>query len=425
MTEHPLRERLNREFHARPPRPLAMPGCITHRVLVHDRETLETERRLLDKLVDEGGWLASTALDGYRILERNDLCLRWEMHTEFSSYTLFAPAAPEASEKAFFGQSFDLWLTAAPGELMAALRIDHSHGDASLVDLAIARMAPAGEQIVVTSIVDARATLVTDFKPVQGDMRCVLIDHGMTPRQTGRTVQRIWEIETYRMMALLGQPAAKELGGWLRECEESLAALMDGIGSAQDSADEQHVLNQLSRLAAEVEHSVARTAFRFGASRAYLGIIMQRVGELRETRVTGYPTVREFVERRLMPSMATCQAMATRQEELSGRIARNSQLLRTRVDIALERQNQALLEQMNRRTRQQLHLQETVEGLSVVAITYYASQLVFYLAKGARASGMIEWAAESVAAAAIPVIALTVWWGLHRWRAGVGAATDK
>ena len=55
------------------------------------------------------------------------------------------------------------------------------------------------------------------------------------------------------------------------------------------------------------------------------------------------------------------------------------------MDIELQRQNQELLAQMNRRARLQLRLQQTVEGLSVVAITYYASQLVNYMAKGARA----------------------------------------
>ena len=113
--------------------------------------------------------------------------------------------------------------------------------------------------------------------------------------------------------------------------------------------------------------------------------------------------------------MAMCDAMASRQEDLSERIARNSQLLRTRVEISLERQNQELLVQMNRRARVQLHLQETVEGLSVVAITYYGSQLVHYMAEGLHAVGLAV-SADLVTALSIPGIAVLVWWGLRRTR---------
>src|SRR3546814_18423991 len=58
-----------------------------------------------------------------------------------------------------------------------------------------------------------------------------------------------------------------------------------------------------------------------------------------------------------------------------------SNLLRTRVDIELEAQNRDVLMSMNRRARLQLRLQETVEGLSVVAISYYVVGLVGYAAK--------------------------------------------
>ena len=116
---------------------------------------------------------------------------------------------------------------------------------------------------------------------------------------------------------------------------------------------------------------MTRTAYRFGAAAAYYRLVQQRVEDLREQRLAGFPPIREFMERRLAPAMATCQSVAARQTDLSTRIARRSALLRTRVDIELERQNQELLVQMNRRAKLQLRLQETVEGLSVVAITYY------------------------------------------------------
>ncbi|MBL8431136.1 MAG: DUF3422 family protein, partial [Dechloromonas sp.] len=144
------------------------------------------------------------------------------------------------------------------------------------------------------------------------------------------------------------------------------------------------------------------------------GLVMQRIEELRESRISGLPTFHEFMQRRLLPAMNTCAAISRRQEELSARVARNSQLLRTRVDIELERQNQELLGQMNKRAHLQLRLQETVEGLSVVVLTYYGSQLVQYLAKGTR--DLHHLSTDAVTAISIPLIAGLVFWGSRRLR---------
>ncbi|MDP1957314.1 MAG: DUF3422 domain-containing protein, partial [Rhodocyclaceae bacterium] len=233
--------------------------------------------------------------------------------------------------------------------------------------------------------------------------------------QAGRAVQRLLEIETYRMMALLGLPVAKEVGRWLGGAEKELAELMDHIGQARSPEDERAVLASLAKLAADVVHSVARTTFRFGAARAYHRLVMQRIEDLRELRIPGFPTLDEFMQRRLLPAMDTCAAMARRQDDLSGRVARNSQLLRTRVDIEIERQNHELLAQMNNRARLQLRLQATVEGLSVVAITYYGSQLVHYLVKGGQHL-VPGWSPEMATAVSIPLIALLALFGIRRMR---------
>jgi uncharacterized membrane-anchored protein len=268
--------------------------------------------------------------------------------------------------------------------------------------------------MVASRVADAAAWIFTDFKIDNGFSRFLVLDERMTQRQAGRTVQRLVEIETYRMMALLGLPVAKEVSRWLYRGEKQLADLMDQIGRAQTTEDERRALSELSGLAAEVEHSIARTTFRFGAASAYHGLVMQRIDELRESRISGLPTFHEFMQRRLLPAMNTCAAISRRQEELSARVARNSQLLRTRVDIELERQNQELLGQMNKRAHLQLRLQETVEGLSVVVLTYYGSQLVQYLAKGTK--DLHHLSTDIVTAISIPLIAGLVFWGSRRLR---------
>jgi len=310
-------------------------------------------------------------------------------------------------------------MAAIPGRLLVATHVELRPAGERSPESVLAKVQPGGRQVAASRVVDGAAWVFTDFRIDNGFSRFLLLDAGLTQRQAGRMVQRLLELETYRVMALLGLPVAKEVGGWLHGAEKQLAALMDRIGQAQTPEDERSVLASLSKLAADVEHSVARTTFRFGAAAAYHGLVSQRIADLREVRLPGLPTIDEFMRRRLAPAMATCEAISRRQEELSARVARNSQLLRTRVDIELERQNQELLSQMNQRARLQLRLQETVEGLSVVVLTYYGSQLVQYLAKGTKELHHLS--PDVVTAISIPIIAALVAWGTHRMRRRLAA----
>jgi uncharacterized membrane-anchored protein len=418
LDDHPLRERLNSEFHARLPIPLLSPLIVSHLVFKHDGLTAQLERDNLARLCQASVCHSIESSDAHLMLDAGSFRLRWELHTEFSSYTFFRTLLS--------GQLLDLdstaldgvlpdWLAAVPGQLIVATHVELRSIAEMSPDSVTAGFSPTGRQMVAVHIADGAAWVSTDFMFDNGFSRFLVLDVSMTQRQAGRAVQRLLEIETYRMMALLGLPVAKEVGRWLNGAEKQLAELMDRIGQASSPEDERAALATLSKLAAEVEHSVARTTFRFGAARAYHSLVMQRIEDLRELRISGFPTLHEFMQRRLLPAMDTCAAMAGRQDDLSGRVARNSQLLRTRVDIELERQNQELLAQMNNRAKLQLRLQETVEGLSVVAITYYGSQLVQYLAKGAKylLPGLSP---EIATAVSIPLIASLALFGIRRMR---------
>jgi len=422
VAEHPLRHRLNNEFHARPPIPLIGPMLVSHLVFKHSATAVQEERDNLARLLQSQVCNAVETSDSHMLLDAGSYRMRWELHTEFSSYTFFRPLnSGEAlhPDVTAFDAVAPEWLGAIPGELMVACHVELRSTDEISPDSVLASLSPSGRTMVAARVADDAGWIFSDFKIDNGFSRFLVLNQSMTQRQTGRTVQRLVEIETYRMMALLGLPVAKRVGAWLYGGEKQLAELMDRIGQAATPEDERAVLGQLSALAAEVEHSVASTTFRFGAARAYHGLVMQRIEELRETRISGLPTFYEFMQRRLLPAMNTCEAISRRQEELSARVARNSQLLRTRVDIELERQNQELLGQMNRRARLQLHLQEAVEGLSVVVLTYYGSQLVQYLAKGSKELHHLN--TDVITAVSIPLIAALVAWGTHRMRRKLAA----
>lgn len=418
--EHPLRYKLNNEVHARPPVPVSHPQLVSYVALMHDGLQEGDELRHLQALADAYARPLPQSDGGHLQLDVGDFRLKWERHNEFSSYAFFrAPATDEDCSRGALGAVPSAWFDALPGQLMVAMHIE-LRSTADLPPRAVMdRLIASGRQAVGAQVSDGAAWVFTDFVLTDGWSRYTVLDERLTPRQAGRTVQRLLEIETYRVIALLAFPVAKEVGRLLGRAEGELANLMDGMGNASTAEDERSVLSHLTRLAAEVEHSVARTTYRFGAAQAYYRLVRSRIAELREQRIEGFPTMGEFMDRRLTPAISTCEAIARRQEDLSGRVARNSQLLRTRVDIELQRQNQELLAQMNRRAKLQLRLQETVEGLSIVAITYYASQLVQYVAKGAKYALPVN--PDILTAVSIPLIAGMAALGLRRMRRKLAA----
>jgi uncharacterized membrane-anchored protein len=119
--------------------------------------------------------------------------------------------------------------------------------------------------------------------------------------------------------------------------------------------------------------------------------------------------------RRFDPAMRTCRSAQARLADLSARAERAANLLRTRVDVANQQQNVEVLKAMDRRAALQLRLQETVEGLSVVAISYYAVNLAAgVLAPVAEPAGLDK--TELLALLTIPVV-VVVWFMVRRIRA--------
>lgn len=421
LPEHSLRRRLNAEIHSRPPVAIPGPEWISYLAVTHAGGSADDERRHLATLCGTLGTEVCPLVDGdHWVLDAGGVCglrLKWERHTEFSGYTFFRRRiAGDAADTTALAAFPAEWVRGIPGEVIAASHIELCAAAQNPPEEVLDGIARSGQAVVATRVAEGAAWVVSDFELHDGFSRFTVIDEHLRHRQAGRTVQRLLEIETYCMMALLAFPTAKDTSRFLGQRERELSLLMDEMSVAGTPEDERRLLARLTRLAAEVEQSLTRTAYRFGAAAAYYRLVQQRVDDLREQRLAGFPPIREFMERRLAPAMATCQSIAGRQTDLSTRIARKSALLRTRVDIELERQNQELLAQMNRRARLQLRLQETVEGLSVVAITYYGSQLVQYLAKGGQKAFLPALSPEIAAAVSIPLIAGIVALSIRRMR---------
>lgn len=422
--DHPDRLVLADEAHARPPEPLEAPARATYLAVLVDADDrareLEHIARLCARLraapPDSGVTQFSAGFGPMRV--------KWERHGEFSGYTFFAGGAgPTPFAEPASALLPEHWLAAIPGRTIVAAHAVLLSGCDGPPDLAAQARHLDGNIVVGGSIGGGAGHAFTDFRiHPDGCARFILIGDGFTPRQAGRMLQRLFEIEAYRMLALLALPIARRQSPRIVAIERALAELTDGI--AREVGNEEALLQELTRLAAEVESGLAASQFRFGATRAYGELVRTRIAELREVRLPGTQTIEEFMARRFSPAVATCSTVSQRLHDLSERVAQASSLLATRVGIAREKQNQALLASMNRRARLQLRLQQTVEGLSVAAIAYYVAGLVGYLAKGAKAAGA-HVDAELLVGGAVPVIAGLAFLVVRRARRHIVDAKDR
>jgi uncharacterized membrane-anchored protein len=416
LTSHPLRAAILGEVHARPFTPIPVPSRIIHFAFDTSGARAPADRANLVAFCESRGLPPPLPSEKHHRAPFGTTVLRWEQHSEFTTYTWELPSDPGAAP--FHPDAASLAspmrLVPQPGPLLVAIDLHLLADDPP-------RTAPQrlfdNASLAVAENSDGAAVYATDFQPgPSGFVRILVVDRGMPAERAGALVQRVIEIETYRTLALLGLPEAQRLAPSIAASERSLVEVTERMRRGGDLASNHRLLDQLTALAAEVEAGAAASVFRFGASRAYEEIVEQRLQTIGERKVGGLPTWSSFLARRMKPALRTCVTIEERQSGLSLKLARAANLLRTRVDVELEQQNQDLLKSMNARTRLQLRLQTTVEGLSVAAITYYVVSLFGYLAKAAHDSGQLAFEPSIATAAFVPVAALTIWWTVRRIR---------
>ncbi len=421
IPEYQDRQALNIELNADLFEMLTTPAQVSHLVLLSDRQYIDQERQLIAQLCTRYGVTLPHDHSNIFSVDLGDFSLRWERHTEYSIYMVYQLTPFETP---FAQTAINLvpkeWLASLPGEVLSATHIaldDRSRPKRSLTELSSMFVT---NTIIGSKVAAGSASVWSDNQIHEDGFGRILVhDETLRNRQAGRLVQRLLEIETYRILAMLPVPSIRLMIPQLAHFDQRLAELTASNKDLDSIEDEQRLLDGLTKLASEIERISAQTSHRLNASRVYYDIVKLRITELREERIEGLQMLQEFMEQQLSSSMGTCDLVYSKLETLSLRVARASALLRTRVDISMEAQIRDLLKSMDKRAHMQLRLQETVEGLSVVVLSYYLLGIVGYGLKAAKASGM-DVNVDLLTGIAIPVVVLGVFFVVRGLRRLVG-----
>lgn len=409
LVEHESRAAILAELHARPFVPLKVPRRIYHFAFATNREEAAADRAALERLAQDHGVEPPAPDAKFHYLILGEWRLRWEQHTEFTTYSWatgleadipFHHPDPIAAGAITFRQ---------PGPLIVATHLCVVGNETPLEDLAALFNS---QSLCVIGIGKESAHALADFAvDAHGFTRMAIRVRHASPMETGRFAQRMLEIETYRTMALLGLPLARAVSPDIATMEEELSEITHALRAAKDSHSNHALLKRLSDILAANEAQSTRTAFRFGASRAYHALVKNRLELLQETKEGEYPTISNFLSARLDPAIETCNAVEARQTRFSTDVARTTNLLRTGITLDMERQNGALLDDMVRRTRLQMRLNRMVQGISVAGLAYYLVGLFAFVAKGLKETGVMPASVSADLAEAIAVpFAIAISW---------------
>ena len=406
-TEHDNRWLIHAETHARPVPPLDGPATIRRVAFMsadrgRDLALLQTRMAELGNISDED-FAAARQLD----FERDGHNVIWEMHNEFATLTWKSPLGDTNTWPTGIG--LELHTNVA---LVSATRIDVIDEE-SIDPVRLAHLAE--NSLCHSEIYAGQAQIATDF--IADADRFVTFEVAARrcgDQRRGVIVRRVLEIETYRCFALLGLPVARQVAGRVQGYEQALAAIMAEIGESSTPRAHRTSLDALHRLSVEVGRRIEETSFRFAATKAYGEIIAERLGRLGEASIGESTTVQRYLDNRVQPALATCRAMEKRLTDLGTKVQRSIELLDATITVSIQTQNQEVLDTISRTAQSQYRLQETVEGLSIIAISYYALGILGYIAEGLHEVLPID--KPVLLTILAPIVVLVVFFSIRRLR---------
>ncbi|MDQ6969883.1 MAG: DUF3422 domain-containing protein [Mariprofundus sp.] len=428
-TNADMRSELNDEFHVYPYEPLVPPVRIVTLVMLPSRGDRAQEVAHLQQLCAQGNH--DTSRSTLNRLYFDGFLLKVESHHEFTRYKFIASANIGHATDPFANSPLSLlpegWLTGLPGRLLVALDTTvlpypEQASHQSLFAQYAEYFSPTS--LAASQIGRSKSLAMTDFQIRDNGMtRMLVFSQAELPAQIGRLTYRLIDIETYRMLALVILPQAKNLLKKLPLADTRLKDLTGAISEGGGMKDEQ-LMERLTALAAEVEDLIATHYRPFSIAQTRFDLVLQRLDELYEHPIGPQPTMGGFLRRRMQKARSTSESAFHWLDQMAMRVSQASQSLRTRIDVNNAAQNRGMLAAMNRRFQLQLRLQQAAELLSVAIFTYYSVNLLEYIYQ--ELALLLAWDVQSVLfkSLAAPVLAIAAVVFIYRRRAKVTAKTD-
>lgn len=403
--EHPLRHAFHNELHARPSLYFDGDVDVWHIAIVDVDRVAELPSGVLEET--EAG---KSSNGNHGIASVQGGRLKWERHTEFLALTYVTQPGSDARPPAIL----DDLRSQVPGECIAAVRVlvrGEKPGNT---------LQKPGAMFVASEVGGGDAEVHSDFQlSKSGFVELHMFNRRLNAYRTGRMVRRLLEIETYRMMALLAMPMGRETIDRLTTFDSRLGLIIQHMQTT--SKVDKTLLGEVTRLSSDVLEFSAKARHRFGATKAYSELVASRLVELREGRVPDRQRIGTFIDRRFQPAIRSYVAAERRLEELAQRVGLAGDLLGTTVQVQLEDQNALLLASVEERTRAQVHIQQAVEGFSVIAISYYGIGLLKACLESLQSLGIDIHLVKPAMVAFIPITLFAVWWAIRRVRRSVSS----
>ncbi len=413
--DHHLRKELNEEVHTHQYEKLMPPERVSCIALLVNESERAAEWKHLEKLCDVYGVKLAQSESKNLHVDLGAFRLKVERHQEFTRYTFVRQGQlGKIFSDCVTNHVPSEWLSKIPGKTLVAAHVDIMQGDGMLPSPSEIAGYFETDKLSGSRAGSSSSLAFTDFRIREdGFSRFLIISNSPLPTQNGRLLLRILDVETYRMLALMALPEARSMISRIPAMDAQLTGISSAISQGSDKSDEA-LLEDLSAFAVMLEGMISSTYYRFAATRAYFGMVANRLAELREKPLEGIPTLGGFLNRRLEPARNTCESAGKWLDLLSNRISQASALLRTRIDVKREGQNQDLLAALNRRFHLQLRLQQTIGRLTIAVFTYYSVNLIGYVVDAIDARYHLTVNTFEIEALSIPFVALVAYYLVGR-----------
>lgn len=408
MRPKPASDNLLRKLHERPQIPLTKwlraPAHVHYKAfrMVDPPNQRPASRAEFQSLLETLNVPAETTVlrerFGYGVKEAQNgerLIVLWQAHTEYYTYQLWHLRPPGQDTVTFGPLTFPGYRFPGTALGIEVCRLDIVLTTEALPSREHVRTLFPGPMLYGSRILDEHTIVIASFTPDDYGRERYWVTAGTSQSDSSHlkdVVDAIVRIETYYHLLLMQKPLFSAAIDQAYKFEQvhlkQREIITEHIGHA-NSQTLQRWLNSLTQDLLKTNRMAGRLHFELSASVPYDKILHSTLSSVVEKPLESYRPLSDYVLSGITGVAEGYQQLLRRIDTLRGGFEGIISIIRTRVDLIVEAQNLALLQSVDKTTKNQVILQHTVEGLSVIVIAYYLSGLAGYIFKGLSELGWL------------------------------------